>query len=83
MFLNDRTAIVQLLIHHQTIAKKENTQIPDNKKADLDIRPVKWIDEVLDIALKYQPKPLEDEPDEPASTEKKSAKSASEQINTH
>lgn len=63
--------------------QRDLKEIPDNIKADLDIRPVKWIDEVLDIALKFQPKPLVDEPVEPGSTEKKSAKSASEQINTH
>lgn len=63
--------------------QRDLKEIPDNIKADLDIRPVKWIDEVLDIALKYQPKPLEDEPVEAVSAEKKPAKSASEQINTH
>ena len=36
-------------------------EIPDNIKADLDIKPVKWVDEVLDIALQYQPKPFSDE----------------------
>ncbi|SIS53166.1 endopeptidase La [Neptunomonas antarctica] len=63
--------------------QRDLKEIPDNIKADLDIRPVKWIDEVLDIALKFQPKPLEDEPVEPISTEKKSTKSSTEQINTH
>jgi ATP-dependent Lon protease len=33
-------------------------EIPDNIKADLKICPVKWIDEVLDIALETQPEPL-------------------------
>ena len=33
-------------------------EIPDNVKADLEIRPVKWIDEVLDIALAYLPEPF-------------------------
>jgi ATP-dependent Lon protease len=31
--------------------ERDLKEIPDNVKADLDIRPVKWIDEVLDIAL--------------------------------
>ncbi len=35
-------------------------EIPDNIKADLKICPVKWIDEVLDIALESQPEPLSD-----------------------
>jgi len=33
-------------------------EIPDNIKADLNICPVKWIDEVLHIALENQPEPL-------------------------
>ncbi|RDL43210.1 endopeptidase La [Marinomonas piezotolerans] len=32
-------------------------EIPDNIKADLEIIPVKWIDEVLDVALEYVPSP--------------------------
>jgi ATP-dependent Lon protease len=30
-------------------------EIPDNIKGNLDIRPVKWIDEVLGLALTQQP----------------------------
>lgn len=33
--------------------ERDLKEIPDNVKADLDIRPVKWIDEVLDIALQH------------------------------
>jgi ATP-dependent Lon protease len=32
-------------------------EIPENVKAVLDIKPVKWIDEVLDVALSYIPEP--------------------------
>ena len=32
-------------------------EIPDNIKADIKVVPVKWIDEVLDIALEYIPSP--------------------------
>lgn len=42
-------------------------EIPDNIKADLEITPVKWIDEVLEIALETMPKPLTDEEFMPAS----------------
>ncbi|MEY2720908.1 MAG: hypothetical protein RL597_353 [Pseudomonadota bacterium] len=38
--------------------KKDLTEIPDNIKGNLDIRPVKWIDEVLEIALASQPTPI-------------------------
>ena len=36
-------------------------EIPENIKADLQIKPVKWIDEVLEIALETMPEPLSDE----------------------
>lgn len=36
-------------------------EIPNNIKADLQIKPVKWIDEVLGIALQQMPTPFTDE----------------------
>lgn len=33
-------------------------EIPENIKESLEITPVKWIDEVLDVALEYTPEPL-------------------------
>ena len=41
--------------------QKDLTEIPDNVKQNLIIKPVRWIDQVLDIALQYQPEPLEKE----------------------
>jgi ATP-dependent Lon protease len=41
--------------------ERDLKEIPDNIKADLEIKPVKWIDEVLEIALESMPKPLSDE----------------------
>ena len=38
--------------------ERDLKEIPDNIKASLDIRPVKWIDQVLDAALTHQPNPL-------------------------
>lgn len=37
-------------------------EIPDNIKADMNICPVKWIDQVLELALESQPVPNEDAP---------------------
>ncbi|MEP6885895.1 MAG: endopeptidase La, partial [Gammaproteobacteria bacterium] len=37
---------------------KDLAEIPDNIKEKLDIRPVKWIDEVLQVALTHMPVPL-------------------------
>ena len=38
--------------------QKDLAEIPDNIKGNLDIKPVKWIDEVLEIALASRPAPL-------------------------
>jgi len=69
------------------IIPKENErdlkEIPDNIKADIDIKAVKWIDEVLDIALKYQPKPVEKSEKEVVAAKEKSAKAEPEQIKPH
>ncbi|BEH14215.1 endopeptidase La [Marinobacter shengliensis] len=60
-------------------------EIPDNIKDSLEIRPVKWIDEVLDIALAYQPEPrTADSAKEGASSKAgDDAGDAAERINTH
>ena len=38
--------------------RKDLVEIPDNIKGNLEIKPVKWIDEVLALALTQQPAPL-------------------------
>ena len=38
--------------------EKDLVDIPANIKKDLEIHPVKWIDQVLDLALESAPKPL-------------------------
>ena len=42
-------------------------EIPDNVKNKLDIHPVKWIEQVLEMALERKPEPLP-EPDASADT---------------
>jgi ATP-dependent Lon protease len=37
--------------------ERDLVEMPKNIKKNLDIRPVRWIDEVLEIALADQPKP--------------------------
>jgi ATP-dependent Lon protease len=39
--------------------RKDLVEIPDNVKGKLDIRPVRWIDEVLEVALTSRPVPRE------------------------
>ncbi|MGN0921323.1 MAG: endopeptidase La [Cellvibrio sp.] len=41
--------------------ERDLKEIPENIKQDMTIKPVKWIDEVLDIALSRKPIPLSDE----------------------
>ncbi|SES72389.1 ATP-dependent proteinase. Serine peptidase. MEROPS family S16 [Marinobacter segnicrescens] len=60
-------------------------EIPDNIKESLEIRPVKWIDEVLDIALEYTPEPLTETAatQGQASCARDDEGDAGERINTH
>ena len=41
---------------------KDLVEIPENIKNHLQIHPVKWIDQVLELALETMPQPLEDKP---------------------
>jgi ATP-dependent Lon protease len=43
--------------------EKDLAEVPDNVKKGLEIRPVKWIDEVLGLALEHPPIPLADDED--------------------
>jgi len=71
------------------IIPKENErdlkEIPENIKADLEIKPVKWIEEVLEIALESMPEPLSDEEflADPIAPSEESDKDEKNRINTH
>ncbi len=54
--------------------EKDLAEIPANIKQNLEIVPVRWIDEVLERALEYQPSPLEQSKMETAPKAKSSAK---------
>ncbi|WP_434672390.1 endopeptidase La [Pseudomonas sp. R1-15] len=58
-------------------------EIPDNIKQDLQIKPVKWIDEVLQIALQYAPEPLPDVAPEIVAKEEQRESDSKERISTH
>ena len=51
-----RGGIRQVIIPEENM--KDLQEIPDNVKEGLEITPVKWIDQVLAIALERQPEPL-------------------------
>jgi ATP-dependent Lon protease len=50
-----RGGIVQVLIPQDNV--KDLAEIPENIKEKLDIKPVKWIDEVFEVALTHMPAP--------------------------
>ncbi len=58
-----RGGIKTVLIPEENV--KDLQEIPENAKANLNIVPVKWIDQVLDLALERVPEPLVDEPPKP------------------
>jgi len=51
-----RGGIKTVLIPHEN--KRDLTDMPKNIMQNLDIRPVQWIDEVLEVALQHMPEPL-------------------------
>ena len=55
-----RGGIKTVLIPHENV--KDLAEIPDNIKGKLEIRPVKWIDEVFDLALEHRPVALPNDP---------------------
>jgi len=67
--------------------ERDLAEIPDNIKADLTVIPVRWIDEVLEQALQYQPSPLKGEKKtkvkEKAKQEDIDSPNDEEHINTH
>ncbi|MCP8898536.1 endopeptidase La [Gilvimarinus xylanilyticus] len=62
--------------------ERDLKEIPENIKADLTIRPVKWIDDVLDVALQHTPTPLSDE-EYQALQEAADKQTEAARINTH
>jgi ATP-dependent Lon protease len=76
-----RGGIKTVLIPHDN--ERDLKEIPDNIKADLKIIPVKWIDEVLEVALQEMPTPFTDEEYQALQTASQDDKSSSSRISTH
>lgn len=51
--------------------ERDLTEIPNTITDELDIIPVQWIEEVLDIALQYKPEPIDDKDVGDSSSKKK------------
>jgi ATP-dependent Lon protease len=58
--------------------RKDLADIPKNVKDKLDIRPVRWIDEVLQVALQHQPVALAEEGKQPPRKAKAKSKDKGE-----
>jgi ATP-dependent Lon protease len=76
-----RGGIKTVIIPEENV--RDLKEIPDNIKADLQIKPVKWIDEVLQIALQYAPQPLPDVAPEMVAKDEKRESDAKGRISTH
>ena len=63
-----RGGITTVLIPSEN--EKDLAEIPENIKQNLTIKPVHWIDEVLEVALKYMPTPLEEASADPKQKKK-------------
>ena len=63
--------------------EKDLTEIPDNIKDKLKIIPVRWIDQVLEVALSHQPSPLEEESEEGAKAKVKTKSKKSSRLHAH
>ncbi|WP_443699047.1 endopeptidase La [Pseudomonas sp.] len=76
-----RGGIKTVIIPEENV--RDLKEIPDNIKRDLQIKPVKWIDEVLQIALQYAPEPLPDVAPEMVAKDEKRETDSKERISTH
>ncbi|MCS3468348.1 ATP-dependent Lon protease [Pseudomonas sp. JUb42] len=76
-----RGGIKTVIIPEENV--RDLKEIPDNIKADLQIKPVKWIDEVLQIALQYAPEPLPDVASDMVAKDEKRESDSKERISTH
>ena len=76
-----RGGIKTVIIPEENV--RDLKEIPDNIKQDLQIKPVKWIDEVLQIALQYAPEPLPDVAPEIVAKDEKRDSDSKERISTH
>ncbi len=63
--------------------RRDLAEIPKNIKGQLDIRPVKWIDQVLDVALQHRPVPLPDAGEDLGSKEKEEPATKENGVRAH
>nr|VFK53251.1 MAG: ATP-dependent proteinase. Serine peptidase. MEROPS family S16 [Candidatus Kentron sp. TUN]VFK54052.1 MAG: ATP-dependent proteinase. Serine peptidase. MEROPS family S16 [Candidatus Kentron sp. TUN] len=71
-----RGGITTVLIPQEN--QRDLSEIPDNIKQDMDIRSVKWIDEILEVALQHMPTPTQSESDDTKSNQEEPVSAANE-----
>jgi ATP-dependent Lon protease len=78
-----RGGIRTVLIPSENV--KDLAEIPDNIKGNLEIKPVKWIDEVLQVAMRDMPQPTAAEPESApdAKRAKRPGRRAGKQVHAH
>ena len=76
-----RGGIKTIVIPHDN--EKDLTEIPESVIKQLEIKPVRWIDDVLNIALQYMPTPLETDVSSTATSKSTKAKAKASSSNHH
>ncbi len=76
-----RGGITTAIIPHEN--EKDLAEIPKNIKDKLNIIPVRWIDEVLELALQHMPVPKDDDPEIAKEKAQKKTGSASKTVRAH
>jgi ATP-dependent Lon protease len=70
-----------VLIPHDNV--RDLADVPEDVKNQLDIHPVQWVDEVLELALTKKAKPIESVADAITYTDEKAQKTAEKASNRH
>ena len=83
MLAAHRGGIKTVLIPEEN--RRDLAEIPKNIKSKLDIKPVKWIDEVLEVALQHMPVALPQKDGEGIASvkEEKAAKKDKSNLHAH
>lgn len=76
-----RGGIKTVLIPHDNV--RDLADVPDEVKSQLDIHPVQWVDEVLQLALTEQPKPIDSISEGITYTDEKPQKTSQKASNRH
>ena len=63
--------------------RKDLVEIPKNIRDSIEIKPVRWIDQVLELTLERLPEPIEEKPVEPKAADSEETPESTNLITTH